>query len=100
PGGAHVAVDTQTGFVRAMVSGRDFFGTQPTAECNLVIGCKANPGRGTGSAFKPFVLAAALTQGIPLSEIIPAPGCINLDPPTGPAEPCNAAAGEVRAGGT
>jgi penicillin-binding protein 1A len=86
-----------------MVGGRDFFGPQKTAKCNLAIGCKPNPqlnGRGTGSAFKPFVLAAALTQGIPLSEIIPAPACIHLDPPTGPWDPCNADPGEGVPGGT
>jgi penicillin-binding protein 1A len=103
PEAALVAVDPRTGYVRAMVGGRDFFGSGTTAKCNLAIGCKADPtlnGRGTGSAFKPFVLAAALTQGIPLSEIIPAPGCIHLDPPTGPWDPCNADPGEGAPGGT
>jgi penicillin-binding protein 1A len=103
PEAALVAVDPHSGYVRAMVGGRDYFGTQPTAKCNLAIGCKPDPslnGRGTGSAFKPFVLAAALTQGIPLSEIIPAPGCIHLDPPTGPWDPCNADPGEGAPGGT
>jgi penicillin-binding protein 1A len=103
PEAALVAVEPQTGYVRAMVGGRDFFGTQPTAKCNLAIGCKPDStlnGRGTGSAFKPFVLADALTQGIPLSEILPAPGCIHLDPPTGPWDPCNADPGEGAPGGT
>src|SRR5258705_2890141 len=100
PEAALVAVDPRTGYVRAMVGGRDFFGTQPTAKCNLAIGCKENPGRGIGSAFKPFVLATALSQGIPLSENIPAPGCIHLDPPTGPWDPCNADPGEGAPGGT
>jgi penicillin-binding protein 1A len=83
-----------------MVGGRDFFGMQPSAKCNLAIGCKPNPGRGTGSAFKPFVLAAALTEGIPLSEILPAPGCIDLSPPSGPWHVCNADPGEGAPGGT
>jgi penicillin-binding protein 1A len=100
PEAALVAVDPQTGFVKAMVGGRDYFGTEPTAKCNLAIGCKKNPGRGTGSAFKPFVLAAALTQGIPLSETLAAPGCIDLDPPTGPWHVCNADPGEGAPGGT
>jgi penicillin-binding protein 1A len=103
PEAALVAVDPRSGYVRAMVGGRDFFGSQPTAKCNLAIGCNSDPGlngRGTGSAFKPFVLAAALSQGIPLSENIPAPGCIHLDPPTGPWDPCNADPGEGAPGGT
>ena len=103
PEAALVAVDPRTGYVRAMVGGRDFFGSQEAAKCNLAIGCNDNSllnGRPTGSAFKPFVLAAALTQGIPLSEVIPAPGCINLDPPTGPWHVCNADPGEGAPGGT
>ncbi len=43
--------------------------TTPTAQYNLAMG----KGRGTGSAFKPIVLATALAQGIPLSEVLTAP---------------------------
>jgi penicillin-binding protein 1A len=103
PEAAVVAVDPRNGYVRAMVGGRDFFGTQRTAKCNLAIGCNPDPdlnGRGTGSAFKPFVLATALDEGIPLSENIPAPGFIHLDPPTGPWDVHNADPGEGAPGGT
>jgi penicillin-binding protein 1A len=103
PAAALVAVDPRTGYVRAMVGGRDYFGPQEAAKCNLAVGCNDNPalnGRGTGSAFKPFVLAAALTEGIPLSEVISAPGCIDLSPPTGPWHVCNADPGEGAPGGT
>jgi penicillin-binding protein 1A len=103
PEAAVVAVDPRTGYIRTMVGGRDFFGAQPTAKCNLAIGCNENPalnGRPTGSAFKPYVLAEALDQGIPLSEIISAPGCIHLDPVTGPWDVCNADPGEGAPGGT
>jgi penicillin-binding protein 1A len=99
PDAALVAVDPETGYVRAMVGGRDYFGDQPAAKCNLAIGCKPTPGRGTGSAFKPFVLAEALNQHIPLSEVLPAPPCIHLDTPTGPWDPCNADPGEGAPGG-
>lgn len=103
PEAALVAVDPRSGHVRAMVGGRDYFGTQPAAKCNLAIGCHDDPGlngRPTGSAFKPYVLAAALAQGIPLSETLPAPGCIQLEPPTGPWPVCNADPGEGAPGGT
>jgi penicillin-binding protein 1A len=56
-----VAVEPPTGYVRAIVGGRDF-GTSQYNTATL------SPGRQTGSAFKPFVLAAALEEGIPLSK--------------------------------
>ena len=46
------------------------------------------------------MLAAALAQGIPLTEVISAPGCIDLSPPTGPWHVCNADPGEGAPGGT
>ena len=52
-----VAVEPPTGFVRALVGGRDFV----TSQYNTAI---LSPGRQPGSAWKPFVLAAALEGGI------------------------------------
>ena len=56
------AVEPPTGFVRAMVGGRDFAFNQ----ANIATGAGTFGGRGrqTGSAFKPFVLAEAFEQGI------------------------------------
>ncbi|HEU5082062.1 MAG TPA: transglycosylase domain-containing protein [Acidimicrobiales bacterium] len=56
------AVEPPTGFVRAMVGGRDFAFNQ----ANLASGAGTYKGRGrqTGSSFKPFVLATAFEQGI------------------------------------
>ena len=101
PEAALVSIDPKSGYVKAMVGGRDYFGTQPAAKCNLAVKCDDRaPGRGTGSAFKPFVLAAALTQGISLGEILTAPGCIDLHPPTPTWHVCNADPGEGAPGGT
>jgi penicillin-binding protein 1A len=102
PEAAIVSIEPRSGYVRAMVGGRDYFGTQPSAKCNLAVGCKPDStknGRGTGSAFKPFVLAAALSQGIGLDEVLSAPGCIDI-PVTPPWHPCNADPGEGAPGGT
>jgi penicillin-binding protein 1A len=56
PEAALVAIDPRTGAVRAMVGGRNF----EKAQFNLAYQGR----RQAGSAFKPFVLAAALEQGI------------------------------------
>jgi penicillin-binding protein 1A len=56
PEAALVAIDPRTGAVRAMVGGRNF----DKAQFNLAYQGR----RQAGSAFKPFVLAAALEQGI------------------------------------
>lgn len=84
-----VAVEPTTGAVRAMVGGRNFFARpkdDPYAKLNLAIlakpdlGCVRPPGtkkcevrapgtgRQAGSAFKPFVLAAAIQQGVSLAK--------------------------------
>jgi penicillin-binding protein 1A len=56
PAGALVAIDPRTGQVKALVGGRDF-STQPFDVATQAL-------RQPGSAFKPFVLAAALEKGI------------------------------------
>ena len=71
---ALVSIEPDTGEVRAMVGGRDFFGAGAAAKLNL----RGRRGAQAGSSFKPFVLAAALAEGIPASKTYAAPGCITL----------------------
>jgi penicillin-binding protein 1A len=56
PEGAIVTVEPQTGFVRAMVGGYDFF----RSEFNRAVQARRQP----GSAFKPFIYMAALESGL------------------------------------
>lgn len=60
--GAFVALDPQTGHVRALIGGRDFeqskFDRARLAR------------RQAGSAFKPFVYTAAIASGIPASHVV------------------------------
>ncbi len=65
---ALVALDPRTGEVRAMVGGRDF----EQSNFNRATQAKRQP----GSAFKPFVYAAALEQGFSPGTVI-----TNLDDP-------------------
>ena len=79
PYSALVAIDPATGYVRAIVGGRDY----ATSKFNIATLGRRQP----GSAFKPFVLAAALEQGISPqatysgpSTLCPkgwAPGCVS-----------------------
>jgi len=78
PEAALVSVEPGTGAVRALVGGRDFFSGAPGAKLDLATG---GPGRPAGSAFKPFVLAAALAEGVPLDREYPAPPRLQLDLP-------------------
>ena len=76
PSGAVVSIEPETGYVKALVGGRDFFGEDTEAKFDL-----ATQGRRpAGSSFKPFVLAAALDKGIPLSRIYNAPSTHDAAP--------------------
>lgn len=79
PAAALVAIEPATGAVRAMVGGSDFFGSGEAARFNLA----TQGGRQVGSAFKPFVLAAALEQGVPLATRFAAPASISFSLPYG-----------------
>lgn len=60
-----VAVDTQSGQVRAMVGGKDYAASQ----VNIATGTGGS-GRQAGSTFKAFTLAAAIEQGISPQTLI------------------------------
>lgn len=64
---ALVSVEPSTGFVRAMVGGRDVRQSQ----VNLALG--GSTGMQPGSSFKPFVLAAAFEHGHDPNDVYPAP---------------------------
>ncbi|MCI0633021.1 MAG: transglycosylase domain-containing protein [Actinobacteria bacterium] len=67
PYGALTAIDPRTGFVHAMVGGRDYWNPHDRfARVNLATG--GVTGRQAGSAFKPFALVAALEHGVPRSQ--------------------------------
>ena len=75
PEAAVVALEPGTGYVRALVGGRDFFGGGTEAKLDLAT---QGTGRPAGSAFKPIVLAAALARGIPLTRTYDAPSRLTL----------------------
>ena len=66
PEGAVLTIDPQTGYIKAMVGGYDFF----RREFNRAVQARRQP----GSAFKPFVYIAALESGLtPATTIEDAP---------------------------
>ena len=72
--GAVVAIDVQTGFIKALVGGRDF----KHSKWNRATQAKRQP----GSAFKPFIFLAAIESGYtPADIILDAP--VVLDLPNG-----------------
>ncbi|MBV8386486.1 MAG: PBP1A family penicillin-binding protein [Acidimicrobiia bacterium] len=79
PSAAVVSLEPGTGNVRALVGGRDFFGGGSQAKFNL-----ATQGqRPAGSSFKPFVLAAAVQEGVSLHKLYAAPQSLDLPLPRG-----------------
>jgi penicillin-binding protein 1A len=80
---ALAAIEPTTGYIRALVGGRDYYPDceekkdedRPDcllAKVNLALGNAAGgSGRQPGSSFKPFVLAAALSRGVPLYQTFP-----------------------------
>lgn len=97
PSATLVAVDPKDGHIKALVGGRDYFATVETDPCvklgaknadgspktcgkvNLALGQGGGgSGRQSGSAFKPFVLAAGLNKGMRLTDTYSAPACIEI----------------------
>ncbi|MGH9189853.1 MAG: transglycosylase domain-containing protein [Acidimicrobiales bacterium] len=92
---ALVTVEPGTGFVKAVVGGRDF----TKSSVNLALGrCPARPpdpgsgpvclagggtGRQPGSSFKPFTLARAFEEGIGPSRVFSGPGTYTFPDCTG-----------------
>jgi penicillin-binding protein 1A len=91
---ALVAVEPPTGYVKALVGGRDFYAsnvnlalggcparpTDPRIRVEVAAACWESPtvgggglGKQPGSAFKPFTLATALSQGVSPEKVFPAP---------------------------
>lgn len=99
PSGSLVAVEPDTGYVKAMVGGENWFASRkenPYGKLNLAIVAEPNlgctniqgteecanrapgTGRQAGSAFKPFALAAALDDGVSLSKTYKAQACMTF----------------------
>ncbi|MDP1794390.1 MAG: transglycosylase domain-containing protein, partial [Acidimicrobiales bacterium] len=123
---ALASVEPPTGFVKALVGGRDFY-NGPAANVNLALGgcpkkpaegvrvsveatCWSDstseisggaPGRQTGSSWKPFTLAAALETGMSPNKVYAAPGTYKIPGCTPkPGDPCAIGNNEGRGGGS
>jgi penicillin-binding protein 1B len=70
---ALIAIDPQTGEVKALIGGRNY----GTSQLNRIL-AKRQP----GSSFKPFVYAAALNTGLSSSGQVITPATMILDEPT------------------
>ena len=60
--GALVALETNTGYIRAMIGGRDFDDSKYNRATQAI--------RQPGSTFKPFVYSAAVRAGHPVTEMV------------------------------
>lgn len=123
---ALASVEPPTGFVKALVGGRDFYNGQ-SANVNLALGgcpkkpdatvrveveaeCWSDPtseisgggpGRQTGSSFKAFTLAAALDEGFSPNKVYPAPGTYKIPGCTPkPGDSCAISNNEGHGGGS
>jgi penicillin-binding protein 1A len=80
--GLAVTLEAQTGYIRAMVGGRDF----EDSKFNRATQALRQP----GSTFKPVVYAAAIEAGYPLSHVmVDDPLSVELDPTEPPWAPQN-----------
>jgi penicillin-binding protein 1A len=84
PDAAVTVLDPRTGFVRAMVGGKDedYWAGVRAGRVNLATGMGGS-GRQTGSAFKPFALVAALEHGVSPDTVFAAPASIDIALPDG-----------------
>jgi penicillin-binding protein 1A len=74
PAGALVALDAE-GRVKAMVGGRSF----TDSKVNFAVGTEGGgAGRQAGSAFKPFVLAEAVSEGYSVSSVFASPATMTF----------------------
>ncbi len=81
PAAGLASIDPRTGHVLALVGGRDFYDrTDPIAQFNLATQGRRQP----GSAFKPFVLAAALESGLTLDAVFEGGAEVEIATPSGP----------------
>ena len=80
PSAALVSIETKTGYIRAMVGGSDY----DSSKFNLAAQGRRQP----GSAFKTFVLAAAIEMGIDPYDTYYESMPVTLDYPGAP-EPWN-----------
>ncbi|MGH9180289.1 MAG: transglycosylase domain-containing protein, partial [Acidimicrobiales bacterium] len=71
---ALTSVEPRTGFVKAMVGGRDWNADVAFSKVNLAVGTDGGgTGRQPGSTFKPFVLAAAVKAGFSVESTLAGP---------------------------
>ena len=84
PDAAVTVLDPRTGYVRAMVGGKDaaYWANDAAGRVNLATGAGGS-GRQTGSAFKAFALVTALEHGISPDTTFVAPASIDIPLPGG-----------------